>query len=80
MKILCADRVSVGLYYGESFKWHMPILEKICRVEQNICHLWDRHRARFPEQISIAQSHIQMVRRCATDFLPVSTLGDGPAF
>ena len=26
------------------FKWHMPILEKMCRAEQNICHFWDRNR------------------------------------
>ena len=25
IKIICADRVSVGLYYDEYFKWHMPI-------------------------------------------------------
>ena len=25
MKIICADRVSVELYYGANFKWHMPI-------------------------------------------------------
>ena len=25
IKIICADRVSVGLFYGINFKWHMPI-------------------------------------------------------
>ena len=25
IKIICADRLSVGLYYGANFKWHMPI-------------------------------------------------------
>ena len=27
-KIMCADRVSVGLSYDANFKWHMPILIK----------------------------------------------------
>ena len=25
IKIICADRVSVGLSYDVNFKWHMPI-------------------------------------------------------
>ena len=34
MKIICADRVSVGLSYDANFKWHMPICVERCRVEQ----------------------------------------------
>ena len=34
IKIICTDRVSVDLYYGVNFKWHMPIREEICRAEQ----------------------------------------------
>ena len=26
--------MSVGLYYDANVKWHMPILEGICRAEQ----------------------------------------------
>ena len=25
MKIICADRVSVGLSHDTNFKWHMPV-------------------------------------------------------
>ena len=34
MKITCADRVSVGLLYDANLKWHTPICEEICRLEQ----------------------------------------------
>ena len=34
MKIVCADRVSVGLSYHANFKWHMPICVKGYRAEQ----------------------------------------------
>ena len=34
MKIICTDRVSVELYYGANFKWHMPVSEEICPAEQ----------------------------------------------
>ena len=33
MKIIRADRVSVGLSYDANFEWHMPILEEICHAE-----------------------------------------------
>ena len=34
MKLICADRVSVGLSYDTNFKWHMPICVERCRAEQ----------------------------------------------
>ena len=34
MKIICADRVSVGLSYDANLKWHMPICVERYRVEQ----------------------------------------------
>ena len=34
MKIICADRVSVGLSSDANFKWHMPICVEGCRAEQ----------------------------------------------
>ena len=34
MKIICADRVSVRLYYDANFKCHMPLWGEICRAEQ----------------------------------------------
>ena len=53
----------------------MLISNGICHYEgkyavlnKNICHFWDRHRARFPEKNSKAQEHIQMIQRCALDF------------
>ena len=82
------------LFLGPSpTRWHyepgylmMPISNGICQyvwknavLNKNICHCWDRHRARFPEKNSNAQEHIQMIQRCALDFLPENTLGDGPA-
>ena len=34
MKLICADRVSVGLSYDANFKWHMPICVERSRAEQ----------------------------------------------
>ena len=34
IKIICADRLPLGLSYDANFKWHMPIRGEICRVEQ----------------------------------------------
>ena len=31
MKLICADRVSVGLSYDANFKWHKPICVGKCR-------------------------------------------------
>ena len=51
---LGADKVSVGLFYGANFKWHiMPHMP--LRTKRN-AYFWDRHRARFPDKIK-AQKH-----------------------
>ena len=34
IKIVSADRVSVGLSYDANLKWHMPICLERCRAEQ----------------------------------------------
>ena len=49
-------------------------------LNKNICHFWDRHRARLPETNSKAREHIKMMQRCALEFFLQNTLGDGPAF
>ena len=72
MTIICTDRVSVKLYYGANFKWHMPILEEICRAEQKYMPFFgtvtERH---FLKKIQSTETYTNQF---------IAALGDGPAF
>ena len=58
MKVICADRVSVGLSYDAYSKWHMPISAEICRAEQkHMPFFWDRNRACFPKKIQSTETY-----------------------
>ena len=81
MKIICADRVPVSLYYDVNLKWHMPIYAEICRAKQKYMPFFGTVTERaFRKKKSKAPEHIQMMQRCALDFFPRNALGDGPAF
>ena len=62
IKIICADRLPLGLSYDANFKWHMPIRGEICRVEQKSMPFFSEKKK------SKAQKHIQMTQHCAQDF------------
>ena len=79
MKIICADRVSVGLSYDANFKWHMPICVERCRAEQKYMLFWDRHRARSPEKYQSTGTYVNHAT-LRSGFFPRNALGDGPAF
>ena len=69
MKIICADRVSVGLSSDANFKWHMPICVEGCRAEQKYMSFFGTVTERaFRKKNSKPQEHIQMMQRCALDF------------
>ena len=71
MKIICADRVSVGLSYDANFKWHMPICVERYSAEQKYMPFFGTVTERaFRKNNSKAQEHIQMMQRCALDFFP----------
>ena len=57
IKIICADKGSVGLSCDAYFKWNMPIWGEICHTEQKYVPFSDRNRVRFPGKISKAQKH-----------------------
>ena len=65
----------------------MPILNGACQyvwkdavVNKNTCHFFGPSPSALSEKKFKAQEHIQMRQRCALDFFPSNTLGDGPAF
>ena len=73
--------MSVELYYGANFKWHMPIWEEICRAEQKYMPFFGTVAERVfwkknPKHRNIYKSS----QCCALDFFSQITLGDGPAF
>ena len=69
MRIICADRVSVGLSYDTNFKWHMPICVERCRAEQKYMPFFGTVTERaFRKKKSKAQEHIQMMQRYALGF------------
>ena len=76
-RIICTDRMSVELYYGANFKWHMPIWEEICRAEQKYMRffgtvaepvIWKKN----PQHRNIYKSS----QCCALDFVSEN----GPTF
>ena len=82
MKIIRADRVSVGLSYDTNFKWHMPICVERCHAEQEYMPFFGTVTERaFRKKNSKAQEHVQIfsMLRSGFSFLR-NALGDGPAF
>ena len=63
MKIICADRVSVGLSYDANVKWHMPIWGKICHAEQKIYSIWSSPSAICGKKHSIINKWIDAALR-----------------
>ena len=81
MKIICVDRVSVGLSYDANFKRHMPICVERYRDEQKYMPFFGTvteraFRKKNPKHKNIYKSS----QCCALDFFPQNTLGDGPTF
>ena len=70
IKIICAGRVSVELFYGINFKWHMPICEEICRAEQKYMPFFGTVTERDFRKKS--KPNIQMTKRCALDFFSMT--------
>ena len=68
MKLMCADKVSVGVSYDANFKWHMPVFVERYRMEQKYMPFFDTVTKRAFRKKSKAQEHIQMMQRCAVDF------------
>ena len=68
MKMICADRVSVGLSYDANFKWHMPICFERCRAEQKYMPFLGPSPSALSGKNPKAQEHIQMMQRYALDF------------
>ena len=52
--------MSVELYYGANFKWHMPIWEEICRAEQKYMPFLGPWPSVFSGKKSKAWKHIQI--------------------
>ena len=86
-KIICADRVTVGLSYDAYFKWHIPIWGEICRAEQKYMPVLGPSSRAIPEKKSKAHKHIIIYKWCkvgnfklCSGFFPENALSDGPAF
>ena len=73
IKIICADRLPLGLSYDANFKWHMPIRGEICRVEQKSMPF-------FSEKKNPKHRNIYKWHNTALRIFPQNTLGDGPPF
>ena len=79
MKIICTDRVSVGLSYDTNLKWHMPIFGEICRAEQKYMPFLG------PSPSALSGKKFQSTGTYTNDvtlrseFFPENALGDGPA-
>ena len=81
MKIIWADRVPVGLSYGASFNWHMPICRKICRGEQKYMPFFGTVTERdFRKKIQSTETYTNDATLRSGFFFPENTFDDGPAF
>ena len=81
MKLICAERVPVGLSYGANFKWHMPICVVRYRAEQKYMPFFGTvteraFRKKIPKHRNIYKWH----NGALWIFFPQNALGDGPAF
>ena len=63
MKIICVERVLVGLSCDTNFEWHMPICVERCGAEQKYMPIFGNLTERDFWKKTKAQEHIQMMQR-----------------
>ena len=81
MKLICADRVSVGLSYDANFKWHMPTCVERYRVEKKYMPIFGTSPSALSgKKFQNMGTYTNWWNAALWIFFPQNALGDGPAF
>ena len=69
-RVVCADRVSVGISFDANLKWNIPICVERYRAEQKYMPFLGPLPSALSGKKSEAQEHRQMMQRYVLDFFP----------